>query len=169
MYSCQLCDKQFKSAYGLNGHVSIHKAGPRFNTVRKKTPLVTLTCPACSKSFTKDKWRKTVYCSKDCWASKFSKDTLAKNVALVTEGKIAERSTLYKVLVHVNGNKCVSCGISEWKEKPIRFWVNHKNGNASDNTFENLELICPNCDSQSDFYSGRNRGNGRTSRGLPKS
>jgi 5-methylcytosine-specific restriction endonuclease McrA len=34
--------------------------------------------------------------------------------------------------------------------------LHHINGDRLDNRLENLELLCPNCHSQTDTYSGRN-------------
>jgi 5-methylcytosine-specific restriction endonuclease McrA len=35
-----------------------------------------------------------------------------------------------------------------WKDKELCLEINHINGNWYDNTFENLEFLCPNCHSQ---------------------
>jgi len=47
---------------------------------------------------------------------------------------------------------CEKCGIVEWQGKLIRFHLDHINGNHTDNTVENLRLLCPNCHSQTDTY-----------------
>lgn len=63
-------------------------------------------------------------------------------------------------------NKCNTCGIDSWNNKPIVLEVEHKDGNSENNTEENLCLLCPNCHSQTPTYKGANKGNGRHSRRL---
>ena len=53
-------------------------------------------------------------------------------------------------------NGCERCGLDEWRGIPISVALHHMNGDRLDNRLENLELLCPNCHSQTDTYSGRN-------------
>jgi hypothetical protein len=56
----------------------------------------------------------------------------------------------------VKGNyreyKCECCGINEWNGKRIQLELHHKNGDRTDNTFENIQILCPICHSQTDNY-----------------
>ena len=52
--------------------------------------------------------------------------------------------------------KCEECGISEWNGKRIGLELDHISGVRSDNSLENLRLLCPNCHSQTHTFRGRN-------------
>ena len=78
--------------------------------------------------------------------------------------KLCEHSSLssanVKELVYRLGlkeNKCEICGITEWQGKPIICELHHINGDSTDNRIENLQILCPNCHSQTDNFRSRNR------------
>lgn len=57
-------------------------------------------------------------------------------------------------------NKCFKCG---WKEinqytNKIPLTINHIDGNPLNHKEENLELLCPNCHSLTEFYGSRGKG-----------
>jgi Zn finger protein HypA/HybF involved in hydrogenase expression len=64
-------------------------------------------------------------------------------------------------------NQCERCGIRQWQDRPITLALHHVNGVRDDNRLENLQLLCPNCHSQTDTFAGRNgRGRGTAAAGA---
>ncbi|HEV2785884.1 MAG TPA: helix-turn-helix domain-containing protein [Solirubrobacteraceae bacterium] len=57
-------------------------------------------------------------------------------------------------------NRCERCGIDEWLGAPLSMALHHVNGDGSDNRLENLQMLCPNCHSQTENFAGRNRRRG---------
>ena len=52
--------------------------------------------------------------------------------------------------------RCEKCGLTEWLGQPISLEVHHVDGDRSNNTIENFQLLCPNCHAQTDSYRGKN-------------
>jgi hypothetical protein len=61
--------------------------------------------------------------------------------------------------------KCECCGIIDWNDKKISLELNHKDGNNSNHY---LELLCPNCHSQTDTFRNK-RGKKVTTEELAES
>lgn len=53
--------------------------------------------------------------------------------------------------------KCAICGIDSWLDQPISLHLDHINGINNDHRYENLRFLCPNCHSQTETYSGKNK------------
>lgn len=78
---------------------------------------------------------------------------------------LVEHST-YKNRVHLKDRliednlleyKCAICGnTGEWNGLPLSLQLDHINGINDDNRLENLRLVCPNCHSQTETFSGKN-------------
>ena len=72
-------------------------------------------------------------------------------VLVLREKKRPSAKTKELVLNHkLKQYKCEICGVSEWLGNPITLQLHHINGNPLDDRLENLQILCPNCHSQTD-------------------
>jgi hypothetical protein len=62
----------------------------------------------------------------------------------------------YECTACKNGNFTKCDGVLLWNNKKIVLQLEHINGVHTDNRLENLELLCPNCHSQTSTYAGGN-------------
>ena len=51
--------------------------------------------------------------------------------------------------------KCECCGLTTWLNEPIPLELHHKDGDRTNNTLENFQLLCPNCHALTSNYRGR--------------
>ncbi len=96
--------------------------------------------------------------------SHFKRDTTKTNKTtlkekLVKGDKHIASKNIKKYLIK---NKFVKeeCNICHlppvWNNKPLVLQLDHINGDHFDNRVENLQLICPNCHTQTDTFTGKN-------------
>ena len=57
----------------------------------------------------------------------------------------------------IKRDHCEECGVSHWRGQKLTLQLHHRNGDGTDNRLENLQLLCPNCHSLTETFSGRNR------------
>ena len=58
----------------------------------------------------------------------------------------------YLFLLKEKPYKCEKCGISQWQNESITLEVHHIDENHNNNDINNLQLLCPNCHSQTKNY-----------------
>ena len=78
---------------------------------------------------------------------------------ILVEDSNYQSSKLKKRLIEagLKEHKCEKCGnTGEWQGKPLTLQVHHINGNHRDNRIENLQILCPNCHTQTENYGTKN-------------
>ena len=83
-------------------------------------------------------------------------------------GLKSPRKLIRKFVMKRDGEKCDICSITEWQGKPLAFWMDHIDGDASNDDPKNCRILCLNCDSQQSTFGAKNTGKGRKTRGLPQ-
>ncbi len=110
------------------------------------------------------------YCNNKCQKEYEHKVTIEEWIAgnltfdTVNVSKYVKNHLLQKC-----GNKCSKCGWGETHPVTgkVPLEVNHIDGNANNNTPENLEVLCPNCHSLTSTFRNLNKGRGRKKRHSP--
>lgn len=77
------------------------------------------------------------------------------NSKSIKSSKLKEKLLKEKLLE----NKCSKCGISDWLGNPLVLQLHHIDGNNQNNSLDNLQLLCPNCHSQTENYCGNSNKN----------
>ena len=79
---------------------------------------------------------------------------------LVENSTYANRTALKNRLIK-EGTMTYECAIcknkGEWNGKSLTLQLDHINGINNDHRLENLRFLCPNCHSQTNTFSGRNK------------
>lgn len=62
-----------------------------------------------------------------------------------------------KQILHEQGQQCNICRCDQiWNNMKLKFQLDHISGDRKDESRSNLQMICPNCHSQTDTYGGKN-------------
>jgi Zn finger protein HypA/HybF involved in hydrogenase expression len=81
----------------------------------------------------------------------------------ILEGEYPEYQTnklkLRLIKEEIIKNKCFKCDITEWQGEPLVLELNHIDGNRHNHNLNNLQLLCPNCHSQTKNFRGKNKKN----------
>lgn len=114
-------------------------------------------CKACGTD------TKVLYCGARC-QQKFQNDLKIKAWLETGEGyyHTSKNHWMRAYVLEDQGGCCNICGCEQIHNGlPLVFILDHISGDATDNSRPNLQMVCPNCDSQLPTYKGRNIGNGK--------
>jgi hypothetical protein len=116
-------------------------------------------CLYCSKKLDK---RNKLFCSNLCQGKNTRKKIVDKwlnNEISACSGKtFLIRPAIRNFLIEENEYKCSKCGWGEVNptSKNVPLEIDHINGDASDGSFKNLRVLCPNCHSLTSTFRNLN-------------
>ena len=146
---------------------SFNNAGVARNIISHK--FVKKPCAVCGKETNNPR-----YCSSKCFQESRWQETvneIEKNNCLLYSGNgVYDYNPIVakRYLAEKRGRKCEICNCDTWCDKPMPLILDHINGDPTNHTLENIRLVCGNCNMQLPTFAGRNRGNGRESRGIKR-
>lgn len=56
----------------------------------------------------------------------------------------------------IKENKCDICGITTWNNSDIQMELHHIDGDRTNHKLNNLQILCPNCHSQTETFRAKN-------------
>ena len=137
---------------------------------------VEVFCTGCGKLIGSGyKYRKRKFCSNQCQLDHRAREA---QKAWLTSGTLVgwtggktgvtpHANYVRNFLLEEQKHRCAVCTAEDiWMGQKLVFVLDHADGNYHNHQRENLRLICPNCDSQTPTFKGRNRGKGRRSLGF---
>ena len=145
-YSKDTLEKLVKESYSyaeVARKLGMHSKGGNYNTLRRNIKKWNLS----TEHFIGQGWSK----GKQLPNSRTPLEMYLSNSKPITSWKLKNKL----IEAGIKKNKCEICGISEWNHKPIACQLHHKNGDNRDNRLDNLQILCPNCHSQTDSYAGK--------------
>jgi 5-methylcytosine-specific restriction endonuclease McrA len=96
-----------------------------------------------------------------CYSPNQSGKGIKKNIKkrIINLEEYSTRASIRRVIIRENliQYKCSECNIQNWNNKSLSLHLDHINGMSNDNRLENLRFLCPNCHSQTETYTGRNK------------
>lgn len=130
--------------------LGLKEAGGNYQTIKNKINELNLD----SSHFTGKSWNK----GKKLGTNYFG--TAKPLEEILVENSTYQSSKLIKRLFDtgLKDRKCEVCGRTIWLNYLIPLELHHINGIHTDNRFENLQVLCPNCHALTDNYRGKNIG-----------
>ncbi len=154
---CENCNISHNGEYG-SGRFCSKKCSKSFSTKNKRSEINEKVSKKLSgrpiwnnAGFTKgaDK-RRHVFTNEDRLLATIKRIDAYPLEKLKCKGSIRRR--LLKQIT-----MCEKCNISDWNGKELIFELHHIDGNKNNNVKNNLQILCPNCHSQTDTFRNKKR------------
>lgn len=154
----KFCSKSCSASYNnFNRTRSIESRLKTSNTLSPKNKKELKTCKQCGKLFIGNK----DFCCNKCKNEFDEKNKIKRwlNGENFLRGATQIPVFIRKYLMNKYDCKCQKCGWGEMNQytHTIQLEIHHKDGNCTNNTINNLELLCPNCHTLTDNFGSLNK------------
>lgn len=120
----------------------------------------TYNCQYCNKTALWSNTKVNKFCSSICHGMYRWEYETKPRIESGTEN--IDPFTLKKYLIEKFGNKCNAegCVIKDtWLGKPLVLQLDHIDGDSDNNLPSNIQLLCPNCHTQTETFGSKGKGN----------
>lgn len=166
---CLFCGKEIEGKYRFRKKFCNSSCAAKYNNVKrnesKQQNIEERRCKNCGKVLIR---KDSVFCSIKCQKENSFKEYIERwkngeEDGMKGEYGISNHIKLY--LMQKFDCKCERCGWSEVNKYTgkIPLEVHHKDGDYTNNSEDNLQLLCPNCHSLTENYKSHNK-SGRKNR-----
>lgn len=148
-----------------------HSCAASYNR-RGRTSRVSLYCLNCGKKLTK-KSKRSHFCNNTCYSEYNRKSYIERwkrGEETGMSGSCSISRILRDYLINESNQSCQVCGWGEVNPhtKKIPLQIHHIDGDCTNNSPENLQVLCPNCHSLTHNYGSRNKNSTRKDKRCKK-
>jgi 5-methylcytosine-specific restriction endonuclease McrA len=157
---CENCSNEITEIYG-SGRFCCASCARAYSTKQKRKEISEKVSSRLTGRKLSDSHKESI---KKSWEvenrpRKINKNRKGLNELLVENSRFTtqwiKRRLLQENLLEYKCNRCPNTGTHNGK--PLVLQLHHINGNNRDHRFDNLELLCPNCHTQTDNYGSKKR------------
>ena len=148
-YTMEDLIKAVKESYSVDGvlkKLNLTLTGGNRKTIKRKVRELNLD----TSHFTGMLWSKGKKITNPIYGRSLD-EILIKNSPYKSDNQRLIRRLLNADLIIYQCNRCAI--IDSWNNKPITLQLHHKDGDNQNYEIENLELLCPNCHSQTENFN----------------
>lgn len=167
-YKCIQCGKKFRDLKSNGRKFCSHTCFAIYNNISRGMKNRKISkCKNCKKEMQVRGSVERIYCSRKCAFEGQYEDRILKWKNGEITGYTGKTKQicpwLRRYLLDTRGARCERCGwdgIHPIDGKPL-VEINHIDGNAMNNSDDNLEIVCPNCHSMTPNFRSRNKQSSR--------
>lgn len=158
--NCENCQKEHDGTFG-SGRFCCKPCSRAFSTKSKRSDINAKVSDKLTGRKLSYEHRQNLKMKWEDESYRNSKRRVGKPIEelLIEKGFVSTQHVKRRLIAeNIKLNVCEDCGICDtYNDKPIVHQLHHINGNPKDHRLENLQLLCPNCHSQTHNWAGRKR------------